>query len=1154
MHKNAALFGLKFNEKIKLPHEIHEDLDLEEYYCDNLCRSSRDEFFFGYTIKEYQPCNMYAVFQNIIRHICESLTLTEKQNYIKIYLKHKKKHKGKRDDLLMGQLGIFFWKPEPGCELESVVYSQDVRKEDSSQDFSQDGKGDSLTVCIVQPIPKSEQLSDDIDDIFHKRLEQLRKSKMYVHIYLFKLNCLKTLASNLIFLIRTNSHNSSKSNILIVGCKEPINIIVLVLLVIRECPYIQLTVVERRTQQAKALHVLVENFKLQNVVNVIEKDFNNFQNCEVPYQIAITFVISSGLKPFFAVKFIALCANSTQPIILAPMVLFGHAKAHLHAGQSIGLATSNLVIEISYAVQDISADDDDADNDDADNDDDDSSSSSSSSSSTSISNNETTDSHIPDNPRKSNRLIKNNNATSMKEVDDSSLSDGDDSDDPDDSENADDSENSESTEDEMNTEDEAFIAPEKKQNKKHEKKEEKCTDVEKPKNKKINKMRVDEPHPLSLRQLSFLYGVLNIKGSTDPGRLGKALINSAVLELQSLNFKRSGYFFMSMQHMARPQQFLGCKINSVVNGGLTINQNRVKKLPFFDMCESQGLNDSYICSELEFFDGLLNTMLNFMSLRNLLLERAKQFLKTCRIDVEVNEFNNKYLYSFIEPDEEVWTQTFDYYMECIEDVLLKKLLAAKVITKEKGKKKYLYEQPCPTKTEIDNELKTYSLSLVEELSIKGLEHSGKEIFDQVKTKTHCSSNSNNKVAAKSIASVSVVLQNLSSTAQFQNLSLAAIVGNCSLYGFKWANNSCALDSIMTTWMFVFCELFNDVECLLLSSSCQTDTLIGLLNQFKQSQTEATVAMIKKNVIETVCLPHLASCDASSCIEHVPLGVFCSISIALNGIVKNFNVSEDFYSLEHERKYSCPCCKNETTKKKYHDIILSSTKVDDPINSSLLNLKIKSYSCENCKSESNLLQLVHHKVTTYPVLLFSALPVSLTELRGNQYEGVDQTPIMLTFTHDCCHYSLVAIVYFIRDSHYVTILRKTDSMYYYYDGEVENGKMRQITEKDYDFLPKMNMFNELHIGVLTIYKKASEAHGCTDQDEVTVDNEAHGCTDQDEVTVDNEVWSCTPTVSIGLLEELPPLRKADKPVGLRNEGATCYVNVLYQILFHNLHMR
>lgn len=147
MHKNAAILGLKFNEKKKISHE--EDLDLDDYYCDNLCASQRDEFFFGFTIKEYQPCNMYAVFQSIIRHICESLSLLKKQEYITIYLTHKTKYKGKRDDLLESQLDAFFWKPDLGCDLESVVYAQDARKEDSPQDFLQDGEGDSLMVCII---------------------------------------------------------------------------------------------------------------------------------------------------------------------------------------------------------------------------------------------------------------------------------------------------------------------------------------------------------------------------------------------------------------------------------------------------------------------------------------------------------------------------------------------------------------------------------------------------------------------------------------------------------------------------------------------------------------------------------------------------------------------------------------------------------------------------------------------------------------------------------------------------------------------------------------------------------------------------------------------------------------------------------------------
>ena len=397
---------------------------------------------------------------------------------------------------------------------------------------------------------------------------------------------------------------------------------------------------------------------------------------------------------------------------------------------------------------------------------------------------------------------------------------------------------------------------------------------------------------------------------------------------------------------------------------------------------------------------------------------------------------------------------------------------------------------------------------------------------------------------------------LPSAQQLHSLSSSGQLS--SLYGFLWVNNSCALDSIMAAWMFAFLYFFNEVECGLLSTSCQdlfndiepglisticqTPTLFALLNEFKASQTAETVAYIKTKVIERVCISHSNTC-VQGCLEHIPIGNLYSIAAVLEIMVNNFNLSKNFYSIKVMKEYSCPGCKTTVKNEKIYDRIPLFFGNQNPLDKVTRSNKQKN--CESCKKNVKIL----NSIISYPTVLFTAPPVQLDE---QPYKDVNQSPILLSFQHGDCKYRLVALVYY-HNNHFTTVLRKQENVYYFYDGNKNSGQIVIISAKDNDFLPIIKLDGELHYWVLAMYKKSSEEiHEPPFHNAACLSTDSNGICDL--LPPGQDKWSIDSSVQEYIIQNKMKQRAGNKPVGLFNQGSTCFANVIYQMLFHNMSFR
>ncbi len=142
----------------------------------------------------------------------------------------------------------------------------------------------------------------------------------------------------------------------------------------------------------------------------------------------------------------------------------------------------------------------------------------------------------------------------------------------------------------------------------------------------------------------------------------------------------------------------------------------------------------------------------------------------------------------------------------------------------------------------------------------------------------------------------------------QMLAKGAEAGCEPCYGFRWEDNSCALDSLMAVWIFGHDRLFNSAERHLFYE------LLPWCSMLKGFRTLDNVAQLKQDVVRMLCKPHQLVCKPS-CTKHAPLPVFYSLN-RVHQVVINSSTTEcrDFVLLVDEINSSCTSCAFSKKKK------------------------------------------------------------------------------------------------------------------------------------------------------------------------------------------------------------------------------------------------
>jgi hypothetical protein len=358
VHKNLEYLKLKLTKK---PAEEPMDNDFTQ-----LCWSSRDEFFKVF-IKgtRGEPRNVMAVLKNVLRHIAE-LPSELKTEYLKLYV-----DKTKKKETEFKTLVKYFYIPdiplEEVIETEYAAVAKTFRQPDrniSDSDFADNYSSCDEVGCGMNI---TSNLNDEAYDSIHDgsnsdkdKYEDSIKDQPLVHIdgtdkqstgnaQATVLNILKQfdakaevikclqiykrcdrdtgntiLSQQTVDNIGTKLFNiakkrkSHKIKILIVGCKEPLNIIMLMKKVETLSVKFNLTVIERNSEQISNLKNTLTEFGLSAQTENV--DFLFFDSVKVIFDVVIT-LISGSMSALVALKLCSLKVQHETRIIAPQMIM-----------------------------------------------------------------------------------------------------------------------------------------------------------------------------------------------------------------------------------------------------------------------------------------------------------------------------------------------------------------------------------------------------------------------------------------------------------------------------------------------------------------------------------------------------------------------------------------------------------------------------------------------------------------------------------------------------------------------------------------------------------------------------------------------------------------------------------------------------------------
>jgi hypothetical protein len=353
-HCNVAFYGLKHSTRVPLG-------GVEYYDCSN-SDSSRDEFFKAFVSEEDIFFDTMPVLQCILHYICRILSSELKVEYMNLYLKNKKvlRANAVRDDFEM--LEKYFWKMQPHLSLHDIRYPShccgiyEPASQDKSDENMEIGAAYEnvdiqseceqlcpleLTACNFSE--QNQKVPEKIDAtcLHSMGIKNIQKQDAMFEINLLTLGSLVDLSNAL----RESLFKCFKPSILIIGCEEPLNVVILyTLLSDLSQKKFSITVLERDPHRSEALQTIANHFSLR--INVRQIDFLDFPIFEQKYDALLTW-ITGAINSFFAMK-IALFRLRSATVVYATSCVSKNAKSNLL--QAVGskvanvLTTSNKII------------------------------------------------------------------------------------------------------------------------------------------------------------------------------------------------------------------------------------------------------------------------------------------------------------------------------------------------------------------------------------------------------------------------------------------------------------------------------------------------------------------------------------------------------------------------------------------------------------------------------------------------------------------------------------------------------------------------------------------------------------------------------------------------------------------------------------------
>ena len=246
-------------------------------------------------------------------HVCVFLSVEDKKEFITLYLN--KHFENLRQKELYVEIAKFMYVPED--KIEELTFNGAIKP----------------SVFSTQSVSANLQFVQC--STVHKCRKQYSRSQDKSYLFTFK--SLNSIVSNVVSILKSSPMQVKQ--ILIVGCQEPINILIMYFGITKLLgTTVQFVVVERLKQHADALIYLIGKMSLK--IKVEQIDFNFFKVTE-NFTVAINFVNSGGLKTFFALKLLSLCSGNTE--ILGTQLFFDTGRQCL---SSNGIRTKRNIIKI----------------------------------------------------------------------------------------------------------------------------------------------------------------------------------------------------------------------------------------------------------------------------------------------------------------------------------------------------------------------------------------------------------------------------------------------------------------------------------------------------------------------------------------------------------------------------------------------------------------------------------------------------------------------------------------------------------------------------------------------------------------------------------------------------------------------------------------